>query len=172
MAASDLTFVLLGTPLDQFEAGDHRRQQVVEIVRHPAGKLADRLHFLRLTKLRLQCFPLSDVPGGGHDEPLVALLFFRYGYEHHVNRAGAARHGAAGHITLPLAGAQALAEVSNWHLRRLHAQHLLYRSPDHLLPRQPVRFLAGMVEVDVAERTLRSAAEQTEPVGREVEERL
>ena len=39
-------------------------QHIVEIVRHAAGQVADRLHLLRLSKLRFGVGPLGD--GGGH----------------------------------------------------------------------------------------------------------
>ena len=37
-------------------------ENVVEIVRDAAGKLADGLHFLRLAELLLQLFVASDIP--------------------------------------------------------------------------------------------------------------
>ena len=40
-----------------FNDGEH----VVEIMRHPGGKLADRFHFLRLAELGLQIEPLGNV---------------------------------------------------------------------------------------------------------------
>ena len=36
-------------------------QDVVDVVRHAGGQLADRLHFLRLAQLRLQRQPFGDV---------------------------------------------------------------------------------------------------------------
>jgi hypothetical protein len=40
--------IVADAPLDELQAAQHRRQQVVEIVRDAAGQLADRLHLLRL----------------------------------------------------------------------------------------------------------------------------
>ena len=43
-----------------------RGQEVVEVVRHPAGELADRLHLLALHELRLERLQLGRV--GEHGE--------------------------------------------------------------------------------------------------------
>ncbi len=40
--------------------GEHRHQEIVEVVRHSAGELADRFHLLRVAKLLLCPFPLTD----------------------------------------------------------------------------------------------------------------
>ena len=40
--------------LQQVAVADHRGHQVVEVVRDPAGELADRLHLLRLAQLLLE----------------------------------------------------------------------------------------------------------------------
>ena len=45
----------------QIGKSDHRRQQVVEIVRDAAGQLADRLHLLRLDELQLEALLLGGV---------------------------------------------------------------------------------------------------------------
>ena len=45
----------------QIAEADHRRQQVVEIVRDAAGELSDRLHLLRLRELHLEVLLLGDV---------------------------------------------------------------------------------------------------------------
>jgi hypothetical protein len=38
-------------------------EDIIEIVRHTAGKLADRLHFLRLAQLGFEILALRDVGG-------------------------------------------------------------------------------------------------------------
>ena len=51
------------------------RQQVVEVVRHAARELAERVHFLRLTQLGLEMPPLGDIFGNpGHTDDLPALI--------------------------------------------------------------------------------------------------
>ena len=60
-------------------AQDHG-EQIVEIVRHPAGQTAHRLHFLRVEKLVFQGDPLGSAPGDALFEFLVDpahLLFGR-----------------------------------------------------------------------------------------------
>ena len=50
---------LVRQPLaEQVEVGQHRHQQVVEVVRHAAGELAHRLHLLRLEQLGQGHLPL------------------------------------------------------------------------------------------------------------------
>ena len=44
----------------QIEVAHHRHQQIVEIVRDPAGELADGLHLLRLPQLLLGLFARRD----------------------------------------------------------------------------------------------------------------
>ena len=46
--------------LEQFEIADDRGQQIVEIVRHPAGEAPERLDLLRLDERRLGLTPLGD----------------------------------------------------------------------------------------------------------------
>ncbi len=46
--------IVADTPLDEFQAAQHHRQQVVEVVRDAAGQLADGVHLLRLEQ-RLPC---------------------------------------------------------------------------------------------------------------------
>jgi hypothetical protein len=57
----------------QFGVALNDGQDVVEIVRHAGGQLPHRLHFDRMTQLRLQIQPLGDVvavamhhPAAGH----------------------------------------------------------------------------------------------------------
>ena len=45
----------------QFAVPVDQRQQVVEVVRHAAGELPDRLHLLRLPQLRPELVPLGDI---------------------------------------------------------------------------------------------------------------
>ena len=49
----------------QIEIGDHRHQQIVEIVGHAAGDLADGLHLLRLAQLLLGALALFDLAQHG-----------------------------------------------------------------------------------------------------------
>ncbi len=46
---------------DQLQPAHDRRQKIVEVVRDPAGKLADRLHLLRLAKRLLGAEPLAHL---------------------------------------------------------------------------------------------------------------
>ena len=45
----------------QVAVAEDRREQVVEVVRDPAGELTDRFHLLRLAQLLLELAPLGDV---------------------------------------------------------------------------------------------------------------
>ena len=47
--------------LHQFGVGTDHHQQVVKIVGHAAGKLADCIHFLGLLQLRFQPAPFGNV---------------------------------------------------------------------------------------------------------------
>ncbi len=53
----------------QFQAAEDGRQQVVELMRHSAGELADRLQLLRLPQARLRQLPLRDL----HLQAVVAV---------------------------------------------------------------------------------------------------
>ena len=59
----------IGSAGQQLGVGEDDRQQIVEVVRDPAGELADRFHLLRLAELFFQAAPLTDVFG----EHLVTL---------------------------------------------------------------------------------------------------
>ncbi len=48
-------------PVDGVEAAEHEGQEIVEVVRDPAGELAERLHLLRLAQLLLEPPPLRHV---------------------------------------------------------------------------------------------------------------
>ena len=70
--------------LHEFEAGADRHQQVVEIVRHAAGELADRFELLALAERRLglvarrlRLAPLGDVDHRHHHAGDVAAAFER-----------------------------------------------------------------------------------------------
>jgi hypothetical protein len=70
-------------------AGDHR-QHVVEIMRHPAGELADRFQLLRLLQLALGLLHVGDVvkhDGGAAD--LARGIAQRTGADHGMNRPAA-----------------------------------------------------------------------------------
>ena len=51
-------------PLDQAEPAEHRGEQIVEIVRDPAGQLADRVHLAGLDQLALELLAVGDVEQG------------------------------------------------------------------------------------------------------------
>ena len=51
-------------------------EDVVEIMRHAAGKLADHLHFLRLDELRFKLFAFGDVNAGADEARLGLPLIF------------------------------------------------------------------------------------------------
>ncbi len=57
----------------QVAEADHRGQQIVEIVRHPAGKLADGLHFLRLCELDFEVLLLGDLDEVQHQAAVAAF---------------------------------------------------------------------------------------------------
>ena len=44
----------------EVEVAEHGHQQIVEVMCHTAGELADHLHLLRLEQLSLGAFPLLD----------------------------------------------------------------------------------------------------------------
>jgi len=62
----------------QIGVPEDRRQDVVEIVRHARGQLADGFHLLRLAQLLLHATPLGDVDGG-HEQ--VGLVIERHAGE-------------------------------------------------------------------------------------------
>ena len=51
----------LDTPLDQAQTPDHRREQVVKVMRDAAGQLADCVHLLRLDQLIFERTLLADI---------------------------------------------------------------------------------------------------------------
>ena len=57
--------VLVGVHQQQFGIAADDGEHVVEVVRHPAGELADGLHLLRLAQLLLELFAPGDVPHDG-----------------------------------------------------------------------------------------------------------
>src|SRR5947209_16800228 len=64
------TFLLvteLGAALEQAEAANYGSKQVVEIVRDPAGQLADRIHLLSLDQLAFERPLLADVGEGARE---------------------------------------------------------------------------------------------------------
>ena len=63
----------LRVELEQLQVERHRREDVVEIVRHTAGELADDFHLLRLPHLFLQGAARRDVGEAGHQHRHRAL---------------------------------------------------------------------------------------------------
>ena len=61
------------TQQQQVAKADHRGQQIVEIMRDPAGELADRLHLLRLHELSFETFLLGDVDQVQHQAAAVGV---------------------------------------------------------------------------------------------------
>ena len=57
----------------QVAEADHRGQQIVEIVRHPTGKLADGLHLLRLGELDFEVLLLGDLDEVQHQGAVAAF---------------------------------------------------------------------------------------------------
>jgi hypothetical protein len=53
--------LLVERPLDNLDIAEHDGQQVVEVVRHARGQLADRLEPLHLAELRLHPLALVDL---------------------------------------------------------------------------------------------------------------
>ena len=117
---------------EQFKVAEDRCQQIIEVVRDPAGKLADSLQFLGLMKLILDLPHFGDVAGSRNDKRFI-LLPLRNENEHDVDRPRHAGHSAPGDITLVLAGPQAGAHVAERQLSRLDAQHLFEPSPNYLI---------------------------------------
>ena len=86
----DVGEALLARPVAQQEQvaeADHRRQQVVEVVSDAAGKLAHRLHLLRLAELNFQV-PLGGAVEAVQDHRLVAGRIANPRREHRDNAIG------------------------------------------------------------------------------------
>ena len=56
----------------QFHGTDDHGEQVVEVMGHPAGELADRIHLLRLAQLLLEAQALTDIAPDDDDQLLTA----------------------------------------------------------------------------------------------------
>ena len=65
LSSSAMQLGIVGQALaHQFEAAEHRHQQIVEVVRDAAGELADRVHLLRLEQRFARLFELAAaLPG-------------------------------------------------------------------------------------------------------------
>ncbi len=66
MQAPERFGVVVRARLDQVEVGLDDLQDVVEVVRHAAGELADRLHLLALPKRRVVAQLLGHVDAAHH----------------------------------------------------------------------------------------------------------
>ena len=66
--------IVLDQPLQQIEVADDDAEHVVEVVRHAAGEVADRLHLLRLRELALDQPAFGDVLHGAGDAADDAVL--------------------------------------------------------------------------------------------------
>ena len=73
-------------------------QEIVEIVRHPAGQLSDRFHLLRLTQRFLALAALGDVDGVGHRPDDRAVLIAQRA--HHKVEIALADRQAQSHLHL------------------------------------------------------------------------
>ena len=58
---------------NQFKASHDDRQQIVEIMCYPAGKLSDRLHFLRLNQLLFDLLTTLDFSSQGSRDCFPSL---------------------------------------------------------------------------------------------------
>ena len=76
--------------LEQVRIAQHGCQQVVEVVRHAPGELADRLHLLRLPELLLELLLVADVDADAEQfrRPVV--------FEQHARAAGVPVQTAVG----------------------------------------------------------------------------
>ncbi len=103
---------LLDVEVEQVTVAHDGHQQVVEVVGDAAGKLAHRLHLLRVTQLLLEDLALGDVtPHHVKDGP-VSL---GHGGEQHLDR----KHLAISPLVLPLKAVAALRKRDLHHLVRL-----------------------------------------------------
>ena len=59
--------------LQEAQLHEHGGEDVVEIMRHAAGQLPDRFHFLRLDQLRLEPAALGDVASDALDGERLAV---------------------------------------------------------------------------------------------------
>ena len=80
----------------EFQASQDHAEQVVEVVRHPAGELAHRLHLLRLQQLRLGLLAPRDVAHGADEAPAAGALGKLLDLE--IHRELAAVPAAAPHL--------------------------------------------------------------------------
>ena len=71
--SAGLAAELVGIHEHQFGVAAHDGQEVVEIMRHAAGELADGFHLLRLAELGLQPAAFGDV-AEGPDSPVVGSV--------------------------------------------------------------------------------------------------
>ena len=76
MALTDSRIGSLGSSVESrmFTVAGNDGQQVVEVVGHAAGQLADRLHLLRLVELRLQRLLLGHVLGQAKKADELAVV--------------------------------------------------------------------------------------------------
>ena len=56
--------ILCGDRLQRLDVARHDHQQVVEVMRHAAGELAERIHLLRFGKLPLNSGQAPSAPRG------------------------------------------------------------------------------------------------------------
>ena len=159
---------------------DHRRQQVVEIVRDAAGELADRLHLLRLGELHLEVLLLGDVDEM-QDQPAVAAargsvepargrpprLLSRAALEAHLDRPGMRRAvGRGGELDRDLAAVLLVDEAD----QRLADQIL--RPGAEQFAERAVRLLEPAEAVDQRDADRRVGEEALEALARQPQRAL
>ena len=132
--------------VDRVEAAEHQRQHIIEIVRHSAGELAERLHLLRLTQVFLESPSLGDV-ASAHDHPTRFALARRNGGRDRLDHAGALRSFVAAAASLPQAFRQMPVDRSA-HLR---SKDILGSAPNDFVPGHPVEAKRRRVDLLVAE---------------------
>ena len=81
--------------VEQAQAADHRRQQIVEVVCDAARELADCVHFLRMDELALERSLLADVRQSARQlEGLSVGIFQQHGLIEKMLVASVGRHPA------------------------------------------------------------------------------
>ena len=131
--------------VDRVETAEDDGQHVVEVVRHAAGELAQRIHLLRLTELLLKSAPLGHVVGADHDAAGIALLARNRRRHRLDDLAGMDPLVAKGAAPAVEAGAKIAVDLR----ARDGAERLDRRSPRQLVRLPAVK--AGQSRIDLLE---------------------
>ena len=157
---------------------DHRGQQVVEVVRHAAGELSDRLHLLRLGELDLEVLLVGDVDEVQHETAVAAVAAAKarqkddarlipVALEPHIDPAGGRRairrRGELGHDLAPVVIVDKADQRLPNHIRRRRAEQLAER---------PVRLLQPALAIDQRDTNRRVGEEPLKAFARQTQRRL